>query len=126
MFTQNVWVISNVLKCPSVCLEIRAFSTHLLGGQLCRIPYTFLARQSHFRHRSQKSFEQRKEVTFDSRLENVRALVIRGSHCPSSQNLIKKALHEITVNSQGWPNLFSRIFVSSVTPQPLIITSSDI
>jgi len=102
MFIQNVWVISIVPKCHSVCLEIRAFLTHLLGGgQLCTILYTFLARQSHFRHRSEKSFEQRKEVTFDSRLANVRVPVVRGLYCPSSQNLIKKALYAITVNSQG-------------------------
>jgi len=35
-----------VLKCPRVCLEIRAFLTHLLEGQLCPISYTFLARQT--------------------------------------------------------------------------------
>jgi len=46
----------NVLNCPNVCLEIRAFLTHLLGRPLCPISYTFLARQSHFRHPSQKSF----------------------------------------------------------------------
>jgi len=50
---------------------------------------------------SQKSFEQRKEMTFDRRLANIAAPVIRGLYCPSSQNLAKKALHEITVNSQG-------------------------
>jgi len=54
-----VWVRSNGLKCPSVCLEIRAFLTRLLEGQLCPSPYTFLARQSHFHHLSQKSFEQK-------------------------------------------------------------------
>jgi len=43
-------------KCSSVCLEIRVFLTHLLGGHLCPIPYTFLARRSHFRHPSQTSF----------------------------------------------------------------------
>jgi len=41
----------------------------LLGGQLYSRPYTFLARQSHFRHLSQKSFAQRKQMTFDSRLK---------------------------------------------------------
>jgi len=40
-------------------------------------------------------------MTFDHRLPNIRAPVVRGLYCPSSQNLIKKALHEITVNSQG-------------------------
>jgi len=34
-----------VLKCPTVCLEIRAYLTHLLGRQLCPIPYTFLTRK---------------------------------------------------------------------------------
>jgi len=28
-------------------------------------------------------------------------LVFRGSYRPSSENLMKKALHEITANSQG-------------------------
>jgi len=35
--------------------------------------YTFLARQSHFRQLSQKSFEQTKEMTFDCGLANIRA-----------------------------------------------------
>jgi len=74
---------------------------HLLGGRLCPIPYTFLARQSHFRHEGQKPSEQRKGMTFDGRLANVKIPVVRGLYYPSSQNLIKKALHEITVNSQG-------------------------
>jgi len=43
----------------------------LLGGQLCPIPYTFLARQSHFSKLTQKSFGQRKEMTFDHRLETL-------------------------------------------------------
>jgi len=43
----------------------------LLGGQLCPSPYTFLARQSHFSHRGQKSFAQRKELTFDGRLKTL-------------------------------------------------------
>ena len=42
---------------------------YLLGGQLCSSPYTFLARQSRFSHLSQKSFAQRKEMTFDRRLK---------------------------------------------------------
>jgi len=40
-------------------------------------------------------------MTFDGRLANIRAAVVHVLHCPSSQNLIKKALHEITVNNQG-------------------------
>jgi len=40
-------------------------------------------------------------MTFDCRLANVSALLVRGIYCPSSQNLLKKALHEITVNIQG-------------------------
>jgi len=90
---------SNVLKCPSVCLEIRTFLTQLPGKQLCPSPYTFLARQS---YPSQKSFEQRKEMTFDGRLANIRAPVFAAyTYCRSSQNLVKKALHEITIDSQG-------------------------
>jgi len=66
---------SNVRKCPSVCLETSFFYT--LVWQLCPSPYTFLARQSHFRQLSQKSFEQRKEMTFDCGLANIRAAVFR-------------------------------------------------
>jgi len=44
----------------------------------------------------------RKEMTFDDRSANISAPVVCGLYVlPSSQNLIKKALHEITVNSQG-------------------------
>jgi len=43
----------------------------LLGGKLLPSPYTFLARQSHFNHLSQKSFAQRKEMTFDRRLKTL-------------------------------------------------------
>jgi len=46
---------------------------HLLGGQLCLIPYTFIANQSHFSHPNQNSFEQRKEMTFYGRIATVRA-----------------------------------------------------
>jgi len=35
------------------------------------LAYTFLARQSHFSHLSQKSFAQRKEMTFDRRLKTL-------------------------------------------------------
>jgi len=124
----KVWVKSNVLKCPSVCLEISGVaSPKILGGaemsdfrritlfcwekrlskhkmnifskigglcplwppwlhlclksglfnthawrQFCPIPHIFLARQSHFRHPNQKSFKQRKEMTFYGRLANAR------------------------------------------------------
>jgi len=37
----------------------------LTWGLIVPSPYTFLARQSHFSHLSQKSFAQRKEMTFD-------------------------------------------------------------
>jgi len=40
-------------------------------------------------------------MTFDGRLANIRAAVVHLLYCASSQNLIKKSLHEITVNSQG-------------------------
>jgi len=69
----------------------------LTWGHLCPILYTFLNKQSHFRHRSQKEIaiavEQRKEVTFANRLAKVRAfvsLVVRCLYCPFSQNMIKK------------------------------------
>jgi len=57
--------------------------------------------------------------------KSVRAPVVFGLYCPSSQNLIKKILHELTVNSQGWLNPFSRIVGFSVTRQLHIITSPD-
>jgi len=62
-------------------------------------PQSFLSRQSRFPHPSQKSLEQKKEMTFDRRLPNITDLVFRGLYCPS-ENLIEKALHEITANSQ--------------------------
>jgi len=40
-------------------------------------------------------------MTFGGRLAEVRAAVVRSLYCTFSHNLIKKALHEITVNSQG-------------------------
>jgi len=96
-----------VLKYPGVCLEISVLLPHLLGEQLCPISYTLLDRQNHFHHLTQKSIEQRKEIrqqnnklTFDSRLPIVGAPVVRSLFCPSSQNLIKKVLHEITVNTR--------------------------
>jgi len=58
--------------------------THLLGEQLRRSSYTFLSRQGYFPHPSQKSSEQRKEMTFDRRLANVTdpVLAFRGLYCP--------------------------------------------
>jgi len=40
-------------------------------------------------------------MTFDGILANVRAPFFRGLYGPSAQNLIRKALHDITVNSKG-------------------------
>ena len=48
-----------------------------------------------------------KEKAFGLRLANISAPIIRGLYWSSSKNLVKKALHEITVNIQGQPNLFS-------------------
>jgi len=39
-------------------------------------------------------------MTFDRRVVNMTAPVVRGLYCPSFQNLVKKALREITVNSE--------------------------
>jgi len=39
-------------------------------------------------------------MTFDRRQANIRAPVVRGLYCRSSQNQIKKALREITANNQ--------------------------
>jgi len=78
-----------------------------------------------FPHPSQNSLEQRKEITFDRRLPYVTDLVFRGFYCPSSENLMEKALHEITANSQGELHPFSPIFGSLATPQRHIIRSPD-
>jgi len=51
------------------------FLIHLFVWKLFPSPYTFLARQSHFHDLSEKSFEQRKEMTFDCGLANIRAAV---------------------------------------------------
>jgi len=40
-------------------------------------------------------------MTFGGGLANVRTTVVRSLYCNSSHNQMKKALHEITVNSQG-------------------------
>jgi len=80
----------------------------LTWGQLCPSPYVFLSRQSHFPHPSQTSFEQMKATTFDRR---------RANNCSGCSPLIlpllpksgKNAVHEITVNSQGYLNPFSPI-----------------
>jgi len=54
---------------PVFFLKLGFFSTlTVLVWQLFPSPYTFLVRQSHFRQLSQKSFEQRKEMTLDCRL----------------------------------------------------------
>jgi len=98
MFTQKYRSVC-LLKCPKVCFEIRAFLIYL-GASFLQ-PSTFRSIQSHFPHPSQKSFEQNKEMTFDRRLANVTDPVVRGLHYPSTQNLLQKALHEITVNSQS-------------------------
>jgi len=108
----KVSVKSSLLMCPNVCFEIRAFLTYL--GAFSSNPSTFLSIQSHFPHPSQKSFEQNKEMTFGRRLANVTDPVVRGLYCPSTQHLIEKALHEITVNSQSFTLIF---FLLSFDPQ---------
>jgi len=40
-------------------------------------------------------------MTFDRRQANVTDPVVRGLYCSSTQNLIQKDLHEITLNSQS-------------------------
>jgi len=66
-----------VLKSPGVRLEI-SFLAHLFGEQLRPSPYTLLSRQTHFPHSSQKSFEQRKELTIDRKVANITAPVVCG------------------------------------------------
>jgi len=72
-----------------------------LVGMHKKTELNFLSIQSNFPHPSQKYFEQNKEMTFDRKLANVTDPVIRGLYYPSTQNLIQKSLHEITVNSQS-------------------------
>jgi len=56
-------------------------------------------------------------MSFGSRLANVRAPIFRSLYCTSSQNLIKKALPEITANSQGLlKSLFSYRWFLSYAP----------
>jgi len=61
-----------VLKYPSFSLEIRTFFSIDVGRQFSPSPYTFLYSQKPIPHPSQKSFEQRTEMTFDRRLANIR------------------------------------------------------
>jgi len=57
------------------------------------------------------------------RLANVRAPVVDDLYCPSSQNLIKKALHEITEYSQlAWFFFSCRWFLSNAPTAHRIIT----
>jgi len=89
-----------MFKSTSVFALKSGFLTHLLVEQLRPSPYTFVSRQSHFSHPSQKSLEKRKEMAFGHRLPKITDLVFRGLYCPSSQNMMKKVLHEITVSNQ--------------------------
>ena len=59
MFIQSPGQKPNVRKFSSVCLEVSFFNT-LICVAIVLSPYNFLARQSHFHHLSEKSFEQRK------------------------------------------------------------------
>jgi len=95
---------------PVFVLKSGFFLNTLTCGQLCPSPYTFLSRQSHFPHPSQKSFEQRKEITFDRRLANITAPVVRGLYCPP-QNLIQKTLQDITANVKAGLILFLLLLV---------------
>ena len=95
-------------KYPGVGLQNQFFLTHLLRNQIRPSTYTYFSRQSRFPCPNQKYIEQRNNMTFDRRLVNIAdpVLVFRGLYCPSSENLMSKALHEITANSQGWFNPF--------------------
>jgi len=57
MFKSKVWAKCNVLKYPSVCLQI-SFSTHLLERQFWPSPYIFLSRQSYFTDPGQSPFNK--------------------------------------------------------------------
>jgi len=55
-------------------------------------------------------------MTFDGRLANIAGLIVRSLYIPFTHNLIFKNLHEITVNSQAWLNLFTSVVRSLATP----------
>jgi len=65
-------------------------------------------------------------MTFDRRLANVTDPVLRGLFCPSTQNLIRKALFEVTAISQSKLNLFSPIVRSLATLQQHIISKGAV
>jgi len=82
------------------------FKHTYLGGNCPPVSKPFSPAKAISSHRSQKSFEQRTEITFDRRLVNVAGLVIQGLYCPPTQNLMEKTLHEITEIFKASLNLF--------------------
>jgi len=64
-------------------------------------------------------------MTFDRKQANITGPLVRSLSCSSSENLMKKAQHEIMVNSQGQLDRFSCFVSSLATPQKHIITSPD-
>jgi len=92
LFHSRIWFHEQRKNLRKVPLQQKGWKT---------LPYTSLSRQRYFRNPSQNPLEQRKEVTFDRGLANIRAPVVLGFYCPSSQSLIEKTLHEITVNNKG-------------------------
>ena len=100
-----------VLNCPYVYLEVRAFSNlQYLDGNFLPAPapfFTHLSWCTHLCsaqprpflfHPSQTYFEQRVEMTFDSRLENCHWSGSSRSKLPSSPSKSdKQALLEITI-----------------------------
>ena len=73
-------------------------------------------------HASQTFVEQRTEMTFDCRIANITGPLVQGWNAPS-QNLMNKALLEITINGQSYLSPFSPVVWSSAMPQRHIITS---
>jgi len=72
-FIQSPGQKPNVRKFSSVCLEVRVLNTLIC---VAIVPQSLhLPRQSHFHHLSEKTFEQRKEMTFDCGPANIRAAV---------------------------------------------------
>jgi len=120
----KVCIKARVLKYPCVCLEI-SFLTYLIWWYLFPVPTPSFRAKSILPTLSQKSFKQRREMRFACRLANIIGPVVRGSYCFPTQNLMKKALHEITLNSQTKLNLFSPIVPSLATLQRHNIASPD-
>ena len=137
----KIWVKSNVLNYPGVCLEIRAFWHTYLGSKYAPVitpsspDKAFPLSQSKVLRTKERDDDIRQVSSslpfvhlfplFDCRLQNITDLVFRGLYCPSSQNLIKRLCIKSLQKVKDSLNHFPPINGSLTTPQPHIITSPD-